>query len=389
MINRRKFLSASVATAALNLLSGLFSCKQNPQQQTPTQPGYGDVDINDPNTQIPGGIEPLIDVWLRDPVITIGRDGEYILTGTTRITGHINASQWNDGLHAWRSTDLKNWEDLGCVWKLDDGPEWIRNFHVFYPDGGKIVSPEEFYKNPPAEDVPVRRSLWSPRIIFSKKHNTCLAACCMSFNMGIAPENWITPIFGGTFILKSISGKPEGPYEVTSEHPLTYYIDCRIFEDDDETLYFIWQDGNIAKLNDKLDGIYEYHSVWQKNFNPEPVKEGIHIFKHNGLYHLVLSIFSHEIDGKTTYNHVGHGGKSARTYDAVIATSKSIYGPYGERYTSITDGGHGNHFVDKDGNWWAGIFHEDDDHNTSNGLQIKPRLVPMHWKGDKIFPKNE
>jgi len=373
-------------------LLAMLSCKQTDSNQNNSETAnttvYGDVDIHDPKTQIPENLPPLINTWLRDPVITVGRDGEYILTGTTRLPGHENASRWNDGLHAWRSTDLKNWEDLGCVWKLDDGPDWIRNFHVFYPDGGKIVPPEEFYKNPPAKNVPVRRSLWSPRITYSKKHDTYLAACCMSFNMGIAPKKWIEPIFGGTFVLESTSGKPEGPYEVTSEQPLTYYIDCRIFEDYDSTLYFIWQDGKIAKLNDELDAIYEYHSVWQKDFGTEPTKEGIHLFKHDGLYHMALTMFTHEIDGKTTYKHSGHGGKNSRTYDAVIATSKSIYGPYGERYTSITDGGHGNHFMDKDGNWWTCVFHDDKDLNNSNGMEIKPRLVPMKWEGGKIFPKN-
>jgi beta-xylosidase len=353
------------------------------------EPLYGDVNIHDPKTQIPDGIEPLIDVWMRDPVITIGKDGEYILTGTTRSPDNPNPSaiRWNDGLYAWRSYDLKNWEALGLLWKLDDGPEWIRNFHVYYPDGAKLVRPEEFYKNIPHDTINMRRSLWSPRIIYSKKHNTYLAACCMSFNMGIPKDKWINPIFGGTFILKSTSGKPEGPYVVTSERPLTYYIDCRIFEDDDETLYFIWQDGKIAKLNNKLDAIYEYHSVWHEGFSPEPVKEGIHVFKHNGLYHMVLTMMSHEIEGMTTYNHTGHGGKNAVSYDAVIATSKSIYGPYGKRYTSITNGGHGNHLMDKNGNWWACVFYDKLYENNKNIPAIRPRLIPMQWEGDRILPK--
>lgn len=347
----RKTMVTGLATAGAgslpgsgNMLMGNHDSLQGSRSYQHADNAYGDVDIHDPRTQIPEGLPPLIDGWMRDPVI------------------------------------------MGLVWNLDDGPEWIRNFHVHYPDGGKIVPPEKFYQNRPAEDIPVRRSLWSPRITYSAKYDTYLASGSMSFNMGIPTGRWITGIFGGTFVLRSLSGEAEGPYQITSERPLTYFIDCRIFEDDDQTLYFIWQDGRVAKLNEELNGIYEYHAVWQQEFDPEPTKEGVHIFKHNGLYHLVVSMFSHEINGKTTYRHEGHGGPGARTYDAVVATSENIYGPYGRRYTSITDGGHGNHFRDCSGNWRACVFHDDDDHNNENGMKITPRMVPMHWVDGKIFP---
>jgi len=346
---------------------------------------YGSVNIQDPRTQIPEGLPSLLNTWLRDPVITLGKNKEYILTGTNRLPGHPNASRWNDGLHGWRSYDLKNWEHLGLLWKLDNGPEWIRNFHVHDPKGGRILPPEVFYKQIPSKDIRVHRSHWSPRIMYSRKHKTYLASCCMNFNMGEKAENWIEPIFGGTFILKSLSGEVTGPYEITSLFPLTNYIDSRIFEDDDETLYFIWQDGRIARLADDLCSLKEYHDVWQTSYNPEPVKEGIHLFKFKNQYHLVLSIWSHEVNGNATYNHRGHGGKNALTYDAVIAVSDHIYGPYGARYTSITDGGHGNHFQDLEGNWWACVFHEKSKKDVTGSIEIRPRLVPMHWEADKIY----
>lgn len=49
-----------------------------------SQPVYGDVNIHDPQTQIPDGIEPLIDVWMRTPVITVGKDGEYMSSTPTK-----------------------------------------------------------------------------------------------------------------------------------------------------------------------------------------------------------------------------------------------------------------------------------------------------------------
>jgi hypothetical protein len=105
---------------------------------------YGDVDCQDPQTQIPCGTLPLFDYWMRDPHICIGRDGAYYLSGTTRPERGPRppAWVWSDGARVWRSPDLRNWEPLGLVWNLDDGAEWMRNFQVYDPDGGRVVPPE-------------------------------------------------------------------------------------------------------------------------------------------------------------------------------------------------------------------------------------------------------
>lgn len=383
----------------LFLILGLFtllSCKNtDPGQNNPeaaTPPVYGDVDIHDPKTQIPGDIEPLIDVWMRDPVITIGKDGEYVLTGTTKSPENPdeNAFRWNDGVYAWRSYDLENWEAMGLLWKLDDGPEWIRYFQVFYPEGATFLTPAEFYRNIPPSGVMVKRSLWSPRITYSKKHDTYLVSCCMSQNcFSLPPEKWLTNIHGGTFILKSTSGRLEGPYEITTDYPLTYSIDARIFEEEDGTLYFYWLNGNIGRLNNDLTALEEVHKTWQAEYGHEQgAGEGVHIFKHNGLYHLVLSIQAKVYADRTTYLKDHDRKPDLTTYDAVVATSKDLYGPYQKRYTSITNGGHGNHFMDKQGNWWGCVFYDNDPENNKYIPAVRPYLIPMQWEGDKIFPKH-
>ena len=63
-------------------------------------------------------IKPLFDFPVRDTSVCLGGDGNYYLTGTT---GHPTWWKTNDGIRVWKSPDLKKWELLGLVWKIDDG----------------------------------------------------------------------------------------------------------------------------------------------------------------------------------------------------------------------------------------------------------------------------
>jgi hypothetical protein len=78
-------------------------------------------------------LEPLFDFPLRDPSICIGGDGMYYLTGTT---GFPTWWQTNEGIRVWKSPDLKKWEPLGLVWRIDNvyGPYGPR--YLAIPHGG-------------------------------------------------------------------------------------------------------------------------------------------------------------------------------------------------------------------------------------------------------------
>ncbi len=350
---------------------------------------YGDVDVNNPSTQIPAGTRPLFDYWMRDPHICIGRDGCYYLSGTTCPPGAPRPPAWviSDGARLWKSPDLVHWEELGLVWSLDQGAEWMRNYYVYAPDGNRLVTPEQFRDTPPPRDVPVKRAFWGPKIHYSRRHDNYFIVGCMNFNMGTPGDQWLGDLFGGTFILRSRSGQAQGPYELTTDCPLTNYIDAKLFEEDDE-VYFVWQHGNVARLNDKLDGLLEVSHHWEKPFNPEPAREGVHLFKHEGRYHMVVTIWSWEMDGGYTYRHHGHNQGALASYDAVIATSPHLHGPYGERYTSITGGGHGNPFQDRSGNWWGCVFICGHEKIATKQVTFKerPALVPMRWVDGRIYP---
>jgi beta-xylosidase len=352
---------------------------------------YGDVDTDNPLTQIPPATRPLFDCWMRDPNICLGGDGYYYLTGTTRPPEGPRRPGWvwSDGVRLWRSPDLRDWEPLGLVWSLDDGPEWLRNFYVYAPDGtSRRVSPESLRESPPDTASAVRRAFWCPRIHYSKRHQNYFISGSMNFNVGMPSRRWIGDLFGGTFILRSKSGEAGGPYETTTDRPLTHYIDTRIFEDDDSALYFVWQHGNMARLTEPMDALLEVMDPWQKNYDPEPTREGAHLFKANGLYHLVVTMCAWDVDGRATYRHRGHAGDAMVSYDAVVAASKNIYGPYGLRYTSLTGGGHGNHFQDRDGRWWACVFITAEEKAARRHVDFveRPAIVPMRWLDGRIVP---
>jgi hypothetical protein len=126
---------------------------------------------------------------LSDIAVAKGGDGAYYMTGTAASKKNERADfENNDGIYLWRSEDLNTWVPLGKVWDIE-------------ADGRK--SP---------------RSAWQLEYRIPANNPTHTA-----FARGIsAPETrfaegtyWIAYSMNGrgTGLLKSVSGKPEGPYE--------------------------------------------------------------------------------------------------------------------------------------------------------------------------------
>jgi len=245
-------------------------------------------------------LKPLFDFPVRDPCICLGPDGNYYLTGTT---GWPTWWKTNEGIRLWRSPDLKNWTDLGLVWKIEDGT-WQKKFH---------------------KDL---RALWAPEIHYLK--GTFWLTYCMNY--------------GGTGLLRSTSGKAEGPYvDVHPQGPLTDKIDASLFADDDGKVYFVWQNGMIARLKDDMTGLAEQPRLLKPQGANQVGFEGAFLTKKDGRYYLICADF---IDGQ---------------YHAMAASAEHVYGPYGPRYLAIPHGGHNMLFSDKEGNWWSTFFGNDRD----------------------------
>lgn len=198
----------------------------------------------------------------------------------------------------------------------------------------------------------------------------------------------------GSFILRSLSGKPEGPYtniEANNTKPIFNKIDGSLFEDTDGTVYFIGHNHYIARMKPDMSGFAEeLKKMKETSFSPEPYIEGATIFKHDGKYHLVQAIWSFRLpNGEETYiEQKGEAGKKMRySYDCIIATADNIYGPYSPRYNAITGGGHNNLFHDLQGNWWATIFFNPRGAQAENYEKTcRPGLVPMQYKKGKFSP---
>ena len=241
----------AVAAASAPAASGPFS--------NPVAP------VADPRLQIPATIRPLLDVWMRDTYVADGGDGYYYLTGTTAAPGRNHCWDWNDGLHLWRSKDLKAWEHLGLIWSLDRDATWQRAFGKAEPG-----------RTAPSGDImdDKRRAVWAPEIHYIRSKRQWLIVACM--NDG-TPQK-------GSFILRSTSGKPEGPYENIAGNasgPIFPNIDGGLFEDDDGVVYFVGHNHFIARMKDDLSGLAEpVRQFAETPYDPEPYAEGAYVVKH-------------------------------------------------------------------------------------------------------------
>jgi lysophospholipase L1-like esterase len=299
---------------------------------------------NDSAAELPD-IKPLFDYPVRDTCICLGPDNTYYLTGTT---GHPTWWETNDGIRVWKSKDLKTWEPLGLVWSFEKNATWQKG-------NGK------------------QRAIWAPEIHYLK--NTFWLAYSVNY--------------GGTGLLRSKTGKAEGPYEdIKTDGPLTDGIDASLFADDDGKVYFVWQNGTIARLKDDMSGLAEKpRTLTPAGIDAQPGRntrggqlepnnagqvgyEGAFLTKINGRYHLICATLNTD-------------DKPQTHYDCMSASADSIFGPYGNTYLAIPHGGHNMLFKDVQGNWWSTFFGND----PQAPFRERPAILPIHVDANgKIRP---
>lgn len=235
-------------------------------------------------------IKPAWELHLRDGVVTLGGDGNYYLTGSSGD----NIWAWAEGIELWKSADLHNWEYLGLVWDIDkEADDWVKA-----------------WRKHPKRAV---RAVWAPEIHYIKgNYFICFSMC---------PD--------GIGILKSSTGKPEGPYvnAFTIDRPIVEGIDATLFEDEDGKVYFTYGKATeIALLKDDMSGLAEpFRKVvlTEPDHNPDHHAkkcvgrgmndlghEGAVLFKRNGKYYL------------------GAADNYEGRYSTCLAISDNVYGPY-------------------------------------------------------------
>jgi len=262
------------------------------------------------------------------------------------MTGSSGDNIWdkNDGIELWKSKDLQHWDYLGLVWSFAKDATWQKN----------------------------SRYVWAPEIHYLKSKKTFCLAYCVSGGSG-----------GGTGILISSTGKPEGPY-ANPFHPdarATGGIDATVFEDDDGKVYFTWGHGStIYQLKDDLTGFTDQGHHIQldadsqqtaKSFgiNDGVSSEGPSIFKRNGKYYLGGALFIGGVNRQT--------GKNGR-YSSCVAIGDNIYGPYSLYEEAVPCGAGGNYFQENDGSWYCTYFGNDE----ASPFREKPGIVRIDFQAN-------
>ncbi|HEY7091105.1 MAG TPA: family 43 glycosylhydrolase [Tepidisphaeraceae bacterium] len=297
------------------------------------KPGWLDLGERATGSAVRSGtlpaLRPIWELHLRDTCICLGGDGMYYMTGSSGD----NIWDRNDGVELWRSSDLRKWDYLGLVWSIERDGTW-----------------EKQWKESRGRSI---RAVWAPEIHYLKSKKNYFITLCMAS--------------GGTEILKSSSGKPEGPY-VSTLNPnqrLTGGIDATIFEDDDGKIYFTWgRGGQIGLMKDDLSGFDgepkqvtfekpENH-IWTRD---EVCNEGVFLFKREGKYYLTGAAFYKD------------------RYSSVAAVADSVFGPYKMWHEAVPCGGGTDYFQDKDGTWFCTYFGNDE----QSPWREKPGLVKVEF----------
>jgi len=277
-------------------------------------------------------LKPLIpDTQIRDTIVILAGDGNYYLTGSTGtdIWDH------NDGVEIWRSPDLKKWDYVGLVWSFEKNATWEKDWR--------------WHRKPV-------RALWAPELHYLKSRRNYFITHSM-------PP-------GNRGILKSTTGKPEGPYvnALANDGFFPGGIDGTLFEDDDGKVYYTsGGGGTINLMKDDMSGFEgEGHRItyeppadgsWTRS---SVGQEGASLFKRNGKYYLGGAAF--------------YKGR----YSSVCAISDNLYGPYHDWHEAVPCGGGTDYFPDKEGNWWCGYFGND----NQSPFREKPAIVRIEFEAD-------
>ena len=288
-------------------------------------------------------IKPVWDVHMRDTIIILGGDGNYYLTGSTGD----DIWAYNDGIELWKSPDLIHWSYMGLVWSIEKDGGWEKFWRLHH-------------------NHPVR-SIWAPEIHYIHRN--------YYITFGMPP--------GGMSILKSTTGKAEGPYIHATDpnRPIvggigptkdSFLIDPTLFEDDDGKVYFTYGPARvIARMKDDLSGFAEpLREVHLADRTEDPSTrrdaindlgfEGATLFKANGKYYL------------------GSTDKVHGRYSMCLAVADNVYGPYRMRHESVPCAGGTGFFKAKDGHWYTSFFGDD----SSAPWREKPGIVRIDFDKD-------
>ena len=266
---------------------------------------------------------------IRDSFVYSAPDGWYYLTGTTKRKDGTFWT-WTNGIHIWRTKDFSSFEDLGTVY--------------------------DYTADPDCWQMQASRgtNTWAPEITYH------------------AGTFWLTySTAPGCGLLKSVSGKAEGPY-ADMGRVVMKGIDSGFYAEDGK-LYLIWQNGMIAPFNESCTTFTQEPRLLLPSDGQQVGYEGAGLIRVNGKYVLYAAEWNGDlrIDG---------------TYDMMYSVSDSMYGPYSPRRVLVPHGGHGSLFYAKDGALCFSMFGNDRTAAFRHGFGIGRIRVKEDQDGLSLEP---
>ncbi len=261
---------------------------------------------------------------IRDPFVYAAPDGCYYLIGTTPGPegSYLNNTSC---IRMWRSEDLETFTPLGKVYDYRDTPQAWQN------------------------NVSQRISAWAPEMVH--------------YNQTYYLTYSTSP---GCGLLKSTSGRPEGPY-MDLGRVVQRGIDSGFFMEDGQ-LYLIWQNGRIAPLSPDGTEMTREPVLLLPTDGQEVGYEGAGLIKVDS--HYVL------------YGAEWHGDfRIDGSYDMMYSVADHLMGPYSPRRLLVPHGGHGCLFWGHDGVLRYALFGNDRTAPFRRRLGIGPVHIQKTVKG--------
>ena len=191
-----------------------------------------------------------------------------------------------------------------------------------------------------------RRAVWAPELHYIKSATNWYLVACMNHT---APRK-------GSFILRSTSGRAEGPYENIARNasgPIFEGIDGSLFEDDDGAVWSVGHNHFYARMRADMSGFEGRPKTFSEaTYAPESYLEGSYLLKWGNRYHLPEAVWSFKLsDGTFTCDETAAVRGGIRwSYDWIVADADHFEGPCGPRYTAGAGIGQNNFSRDKAGN---------------------------------------
>jgi len=301
-------------------------------------------------------LTPLQDIPLADTSIVRGGDGAWYMTGTvaSRKKSEVRSQKSetadfenNDGIHLWRSADMSTWEYAGKVWDIEnDGGTWAKQFRI----------PGD---NPNRTDF--CRGATAPQLHFAD--GTFWIAYSMNGR--------------GTGLLKSTTGKAEGPYEDLGR--LTGMGGApSLFAGADGTRHWLWDELLLAKIEGEKPAVTGparslLHALALYN-------EGID-YELTDLLDATGGFLFEAVEPKSKQKRVfltfsavtqSHGRANRETH---IAWAPSLAGPWSWPVVMVRHGGQNSVFDGPEGKLFASFSGAD----PASALRDRPGIVPLEW----------